>query len=157
MASEELDGRLSKPPTEEQTRRSMLLTALYIAQEQYGYLSEEALRRTAERLNLPLKDVYSTASFYSLFHTRPRGRYVIQVCEGLSCNLAGGADRLVAYIQRKLGIEVGQMTSDGLFTLQTVQCLASCGTSPTLRINDELYEDMTPDKVDRLLDQLAGR
>jgi len=135
----------------------MLLTALYIAQEQYGYLSEEALQRTAERLNISLKDAYSTASFYSLFQIQPLGRYVIQVCEGLSCHLAGGAERLVEYIQRKLGIEVGQTTPDRLFTLQTVQCLASCGTSPTLRINDELYEDMTPEKADRLLDQLAGR
>jgi len=157
MPPEELEDVPSRSPTEEQTRRSMLLTALYIAQEQYGYLSEEALQRTAERLNISLKDAYSTASFYSLFQIQPLGRYVIQVCEGLSCHLAGGAERLVEYIQRKLGIEVGQTTPDRLFTLQTVQCLASCGTSPTLRINDELYEDMTPEKADRLLDQLAGR
>ena len=157
MPPEELQDISSRSPTEEQTRRSMLLTALYIAQEQHGYLSEEALQRTAERLDISLKDAYATASFYSLFRTQPRGRYVIQVCEGLSCHLAGGAERLADYIQRKLGIEVGQTTPDGLFTLQTAQCLASCGTSPTLRINDELYEDMTPEKVDRLLDQLAGR
>jgi len=157
MPREELKGASSRSPTEEQARRSMLLTALYIAQEQYGYLSEEALQRTAERLKISLKDVCSTASFYSLFQTQSQGRYLIQVCEGLSCYLAGGAERLVDYIQRKLGVEVGQTTPDGLFTLETVQCLASCSTSPTLRINDELYEDMTPEKVDRLLDHLAGR
>ncbi|MCR4405382.1 MAG: NADH-quinone oxidoreductase subunit NuoE [Anaerolineae bacterium] len=139
------------------TKQSMLLTALYIAQEQYGYLSEEAMERTAARLGLTLKDVYSTASFYTMFRTQPLGKYVIQVCEGLSCFLVGGAERLVDYISRKLNIQPGQTTPDGLFTLQTVQCLASCGTSPTLKVNDELYEDMTPDKVDRLLDQLAGR
>lgn len=139
------------------TKQSMLLTALYIAQEQYGYLSEEAMERTAARLGLPLKDVYSTASFYTMFRMQPLGKYVIQVCEGLSCFLVGGAEPLVDYISRKLDIRPGQTTPDGLFTLQTVQCLASCGTSPTLKVNDELYEDMTPDKVDRLLDQLAGR
>lgn len=144
-------------PTEKQARRSMLLTALYIAQEQHGYLSEKALQRTAERLNVPLTNVYSTASFYSLFRTQPVGQYVIQVCEGLSCHLVGGAERLVDYIQRKLDIKLGETTPDGLFTLQTVQCLASCGTSPALRINDELYENLTPEKVDRLLDQLAER
>ncbi|MBT9148727.1 MAG: NADH-quinone oxidoreductase subunit 2 [Dehalococcoidia bacterium] len=144
-------------PTKEQSRRSMLLTALYIAQEQYGYLSEDALRGVAERLGLSLKDVYSTASFYSLYRMEPAGRYVIQVCEGLSCHLAGGADLLVDYIGEKLGIEVGQTTPDGYFTLQTVECVASCGTSPALRINDDLYEDMTPAKVDRLLDQLVRR
>ena len=134
---------------------SELLNSLYAAQERYGYLSDEAFQRVADGLDLSLKDVYSTASFYSLYHLRPTGRYVIQVCEGLSCHLAGGPGRLVDYIQRKLGIEVGQTTPDGLFTLQTVQCLASCGTSPTLRINDELCEDMTPEKVDGLLDHLA--
>jgi len=138
-------------------RRSELLDALYAAQEQYGYLSEEALWHVADQLGLPLKDVYSTVSFYSLYHMRPTGEYVIQVCEGLSCHLAGGAERLVDYIRRRLGIEVEQTTPDGLFTLETVQCLASCGTSPNLRINDELYQNMTPEKVDRLLDQLAGR
>jgi NADH-quinone oxidoreductase subunit E len=85
------------------------------------------------------------------------GRYVIQVCDGLSCHLADGADALIDYIRQELGIEEGETTPDGLFTLQTVECVASCGTSPTLRINDELYENMTPDKVNRLLDQLAGR
>lgn len=138
-------------------QQSMLLTALYIAQEQYGYLSPEAIERTAERLKLTPKDVYSTASFYTMFRTQPVGRYVLQVCEGLSCYLAGGAERLVDYISRKLDIRPGETTADGLFTLQTVQCLASCGTSPAMRVNDELYEDLTQDKVDRLLDQLAGR
>jgi NADH-quinone oxidoreductase subunit E len=157
MSAEQPNDVLSKSPTDDQARRSMLLTALYIAQEQHGCLSEQALQRTAERLDISLQEVYSTASFYSLFQTQPQGRYVIQVCEGLSCYLAGGAERLVDYIQKKLGVEVGQTTPDGLFTLQTVQCLASCGTSPALRMNDELYEDVTPEKVDRLLDQLAGR
>jgi NADH-quinone oxidoreductase E subunit len=135
----------------------MLLTALYIAQEQYGYLSEDAMRGVSERLGIPLKDVYSTASFYSLYRMKPAGQYIIQVCEGLSCHLAGGADSLVDYIREKLGIEVGQTTPDGCFTLQTVECIASCGTSPALRINDDLYEDMTQGKVDRLLDQLVRR
>ncbi|HUW09882.1 MAG TPA: NAD(P)H-dependent oxidoreductase subunit E [Anaerolineae bacterium] len=154
---EHKDTQHSTVPTEKQAQRSMLLTALYIAQEQHGFLSDEAMQRVAERLALPLKDVYSTASFYSLYRMEPAGRYTIQVCTGLSCQLAGGADTLAEYIEHKLGIGDGETTDDGLFTLQTVECLASCGTSPALRINDELYENMTPDKVDRLLDQLAGR
>ena len=135
--------------------RSMVLTALYIAQEQYGHLSEEALRRVAERLGMSLKDVYSTASFYALYRRKPAGQYVIQVCEGLSCFLNGGAERLVDYLRRKLGIEVGETTPDGTFTLETVQCLASCGTSPAMRINDELYDNLTKEKVDAILEQLA--
>jgi NADH-quinone oxidoreductase subunit E len=142
---------------EDPEKRSMLLTALYIAQERYGYLSPEAIEQTAKRLGLPAQEVYSTASFYTMFRTKPMGRYVLQVCTGLCCFLADGGERLVDYLSQKLGIEEGETTPDGLFTLQTVECLASCGTSPTMRVNDELYEDLTLDKVDRLLDQLAGR
>lgn len=137
-------------------RRSMLLTALYIAQEQYGYLTRDAIERVANRLGLPVTEVYSMASFYTLYRTQPTGRYVLQVCEGLSCHLVGGAERLVDYLRKKLGIEVGETTKDGLFTLQTVQCLASCGTSPAMRVNDALYENVTAEKVDELIETLRG-
>jgi len=108
MPSEKLIETHVESPTEEQVRRSMLLTALYIAQKQHGHLSKEALQRTDERLRIAPKEVYSTASFYSLFRFQPQGRYTIQVCEGLTCHLAGGAERLVGHIRRKLSIEVGQ-------------------------------------------------
>jgi len=140
----------------DQAKRAMLLTALYIAQEQYGHLSQEAIERVAERLGLSATEVYSMASFYTLYRTKPTGRYVLQVCEGLSCHLVGGAERLVDYLAKKLGIKVGQTTPDGLFTLETVQCLASCGTSPAMRVNDALYENMTAEKVDELLETLRG-
>lgn len=138
-------------------KRAMLLTALYIAQEQHGHLSLQTIEQTAERLRLPVTEVFSTASFYTMFRTQPVGRYILQVCTGLCCYLSGGGEKLVDYISKKLDIQVGETTSDGLFTLQEVECLASCGTSPTMRVNDELYEDLTVDKVDRLLGQLAGR
>jgi len=136
------------------TMRTRLLTALYVAQEQYGYLSKEAIQRVADRLNMSVQEVYSMASFYKLYKMKPTGKYVLQVCEGLSCYLAGGAERLVDYLKRKLGIEVGETTPDGLFTLETIPCLASCGTSPAMRVNDQLYENLTEDKIDVLLDNL---
>jgi NADH-quinone oxidoreductase subunit E len=138
-------------------RRSRLLTALYITQEQEGYLTPEALKRVAERLDVPEAEVYSTASFYTLFRTEPVGQYVIQVCTGLSCYLVDGAEQLVDYLEQKLGIRAGETTSDGMFTLETVQCLASCGTAPAMRVNDELYENLTAEKVDVLIDQLKER
>ena len=137
--------------------QSMVLTALYIAQEQYGHLNQEAIQRVAGRLDIPVSQVYSTASFYSLFHVEPKAKYHLQVCEGLSCALCGGADKLVEYLEQKLEIQAGEITPDGLFSIEIVQCLASCGSSPAMRVNDELYEDLSFDKVDRLLDQLAGR
>ena len=137
-------------------KRSMLLTALYIAQEQYGYLTPEALERVADRLGLPISEVYSAASFYSLYRTQKTGRYLLQVCDGLSCHLVGGAETLVDYLSKRLGVKPGETTLDGQFTLETVQCLASCGTSPAIRVNDALYENMTLEKVDELLETLRG-
>ncbi|MCD6520176.1 MAG: NADH-quinone oxidoreductase subunit NuoE [Anaerolineae bacterium] len=137
-------------------RRAMLLTALYIAQEQYGYLTKEAIERVAERLGMSPGEVFETASFYSMYRAKPTGRYLIQVCEGLSCHLAGGAENLLEYLENKLGIKPGETTPDGLFTLQTVQCLAACGNSPAMRINDTLYTNLNFERVDSILDELRG-
>ncbi len=137
-------------------KQSMLLAALYIAQEQQGYLTPEAIERVARRLGLTPGDVYSTASFYTLFRTKPVGRYVIQVCEGLSCYLNDGAERVVDYIGAKLNIRSGDSTPDGRFTLETVQCLASCGTAPAMRVNDQLYENLTPAGIDAIIERLMG-
>lgn len=137
-------------------KRAMLLTALYVAQEQYGYLSREAVQRVADRTGMPVGDVAETASFYSMYRLKPSGRHVIQVCEGLSCHLAGGAEDLLAYLQGRLHVKPGGTTADGVFTLVSVQCLASCGTSPAMRVDDTLYENLTTDKVDMLLDELRG-
>ena len=148
------DGPGPIPP--DAVARSRLLTALYVAEQQYGYLSSEAIARVAERLQIPPKDVLETASFYSMYRRAPAGRYLLQVCEGLSCHLAGGAENLAAWIRHRLGIGVGETTPDGLFTLTTVQCLAACDHSPAMRVNDMLYEDLTEDGLDRLLMELEG-
>lgn len=137
-------------------KEAMLLAALYIAQEQHGYLTEEAIERVAARLGLSKGQVLSTASFYTLFRTKPVGRFVIQVCGGLSCYLLDGAEKVADYIGAKLGIRPGETTADGRFTLETVQCLASCGTAPALRVNDQLYENLTPAAIDAILDRLLG-
>lgn len=132
----------------------MLLTALYVAQQQRGYLTPTAIQRVAERLGMNPGEVYETATFYSMYRDKPLGRYVIQACEGLSCHLAGGAETLVDYLRQKLDIGPGETTRDGLFSLQTVQCLAACGSSPSMRINDTLHENLTFDRVDMILEEL---
>lgn len=137
-------------------KQAMLLAALYVAQEQQGYLTDEAIERVARRLGLHPGDVYSTASFYTLFRTQPAGRFVIQVCDGISCYLLGGAEKVVDYISTKLGIQPGETTPDGRFTLEKVQCLASCGTAPSMRVNDQLYENLTPAGIDAVLERLMG-
>lgn len=146
-----LAGRALKDPA----RQALLLAALYIAQEQFGWLSPEAIQRVADRLNLSPGQVQATASFYTLFKLQPQGQYRIRVCEGLSCYLAGGAEPIIDHIAKRLAIRPGETTQDGKFTLEVVQCLASCGTSPALLVNDTLYENMTTEKIDDLLEKLS--
>lgn len=145
----EIEARDPQP-----AQRAMLLTALYIAQEQSGWLSPQAIERVAQRLGMTPGQVYATASFYTLFKLSPQGRYRIQVCHGLSCYLVGGAEPVIEQVSRTLQLRPGETTPDGRFTLEVVECLASCGTAPALRVNDELYEHMTPEKIDELLRRL---
>lgn len=138
-------------------KRAMLLSALYIAQEQYGWLSPEAIQRVADRLDLTPGQVFSTASFYTMFKLEPQGRYAIQVCEGLSCYLVGGAEPVIEQVKQRLQIEPGETTPDGRFNLEIVQCLAACDLAPAIKVNDELYGDLTPEKLDALLSELAAK
>jgi NADH-quinone oxidoreductase subunit E len=137
-------------------KQAMLLSALYIAQEREGNLTPEAIERVADRLGLNPGQVYSIASFYTLFRTQPTGHYLIQVCDGLSCYLCDGADKVADYISAKIGVKPGETSEDGRFSLEKVQCLASCGTAPAMRINDQLYENLTPATIDAILERLLG-
>ena len=133
--------------------RAMLLTTLYVAQEQYGWLSPDAIKRVAKRLGLSPGQVYSTASFYSMFKLHPYGQHHIQVCEGLSCYLVGGAEPIIDFIRQFLHIEPGETTPDGLFSLDIVQCLAACDVAPAIKVNDELWGNLTFGKIE---DQLSA-
>jgi NADH-quinone oxidoreductase subunit E len=137
--------------------RARLLAALYIAQEQYGWLSPEAIQRVAGRLGLTPGQVFSTASFYTMFKLEPQGNFRIQVCEGLSCYLVGGAEPVIEYIKGKLDIGADNCSPDGKFTLEIVQCLAACDIAPAIKVNDELYGKVTDEKIDALLETLLAR
>lgn len=133
--------------------QSAVLDALYIVQNEAGYVTEEGMREVAELLGMPYVDVRAVASFYTMFLKRPSGRYVLDVCTTLSCSLLG-AEHLADYLSDKLGIEVGETTPDGMFTLRTVQCLGDCGNVPVMMVGDTYYENLTPEKLDSLLDEL---
>jgi NADH-quinone oxidoreductase E subunit len=135
----------------------MLLSALYLAQEQYGWLSPEAIQRVADRLDLTPGQVFSTASFYTMFKLAPQGRYAVQVCEGLSCYLVGGAEPVIEQVKQRLNIEPGETTPDGKFSLEVVQCLAACDLAPAIKVNDELYGDLTVEKLEALLAELQEK
>lgn len=144
------------PAIADPKQRARLLAALYIAQEQFGWLSPEAIQRVADRLGLSTGQVKSTASFYTMFKLVPKGKYCIQVCEGLSCYLVGGSDPIIEHISKRLKIKPGETTADGKFSLEIVQCLAACSSAPAIRINDELYENVTLSRIDDLIDSLAN-
>jgi NADH-quinone oxidoreductase E subunit len=138
-------------------RRARLLAALYIAQEQYGWLSPEAIQRVASRLDMTPGQVFSTASFYTMFKLEPQGDYRIQVCEGLSCYLVGGAETVIDFIRRKLEIGADNQSPDGRFSLEIVQCLAACDMAPAVKVNDELYGNISDEKISALLEGLLAR
>lgn len=134
-------------------KRAALLPVLWLAQEQFGYLPNDALECVAKVLGLSPIHVYSVATFYTMFHRTPPGRHHIQVCRTLSCAL-NGADKIVDHLKDKLHIDEGGITADGRFSLCTVECLASCGIAPMMQVNDAYYENLTPGKVDGILESL---
>jgi NADH-quinone oxidoreductase E subunit len=144
---EQLRGKYPDP-------KSVLLPALEIAQREHGWLSEEVMREVGAAMDLPPTEVASVASFYTMFYTQPVGEHVIQVCTNISCSLLG-AEHIVDYISRKLGIGVGQTTPNGQFTLLTVECLGSCGTAPMMQMDETYYENLSEEKIDRILAELA--
>ncbi len=134
-------------------RRSAALPALHLAQEQEGYLTTETIEVLAQMLKITPATLMDTVSFYTLFHTRPRGKYLLKVCQTLSCSLAG-ADEIVDHLAHKYQIKMGETTPDGRFTLLKVECLGACGTAPVVQINDDYHEKVSIEKLNRILDKL---
>lgn len=154
MLSAESRAEIEKIRDEYPDPQSALLPALHLAQKEYGgWLPDEALAEVAELLALPLTQVTSTASFYTMFHRRPVGKHLIQVCTNISCSLLG-AEHLLDHISRKLGIGVGETTPDGRFTLLEVECLGSCGTAPAMQVDEALYDQLTTERIDEILGDL---
>lgn len=132
--------------------KSALLRVLHIAQREFGgWLSIEAMDYVAEILNLTPVEVYEVASFYTMYNLQPVGKFVFEVCQTGPCMLVG-SDDIIAYIEKKLNIKVGETTKDGMFTLKTVECLGACGYAPMLQCGKKYHEHLTPEKVDEIID-----
>jgi NADH-quinone oxidoreductase subunit E len=134
-------------------KEAAMLPVLYLAQQEFGYLSPEAIDYIAKLMGQPPARVHGVVSFYTMYNMKPIGRHHIQVCRTLPCAL-GGAEKITDFIKKKLAIELGQTTADGRFTLSEVECLASCGTAPMMQINDDYYENLNEEKVTEILDSL---
>ncbi|HIE31447.1 MAG TPA: NADH-quinone oxidoreductase subunit NuoE [Methanosarcinales archaeon] len=128
----------------------LLISILQDVQSEYNYLPADALRRVAERLQVPLIQVYSVATFFKAFSLVPRGRHSIHVCLGTACHVRG-VQQVLGQIERDLEVKAGGTTDDGEFTLETVNCLGACALGPIVMVDDEYHGQMTPEKVRNLL------
>ena len=136
--------------------KSALLPILHIAQaENKGWLSVEAMDCVASILNIQPIEVYEVASFYTMYNLKPVGKYVLEVCRTGPCCL-NGAEDVIDYLQNKLGIKVGETTADGMFTIKTVECLASCGTAPMMQVGMYYHENLNKEKIDGLLTEFSN-
>jgi NADH-quinone oxidoreductase subunit E len=143
---EALKKRYQKP-------QSVVLEALWMWQDEHGWISEEGMKEIAGLLGIPAHHVYGVVSFYTMFNQKPVGKHKIEVCTNVSCMLRN-SDRILTHIQERLQIGVGETTPDKKFTLVEAECLGSCGTAPMMQVGDEYYENLDEAQVDKILNQL---
>jgi len=150
QALEEYERVLAQYPL----KRAAIMPVLWIAQREFGYLSPEVQEYVADLMGFPLAWVSGVASFYTMYYKKPIGKYHIQVCTNVSCMLRG-SDEIVRVIEGRLGIGLGETTADRRFSLDEVECLASCGTAPMMQVNEDYHENLTPESTIKLLDRLG--
>lgn len=148
------DREVAKYPPDQ--KQSAVMACLAIAQQEQGFVSKEAEQDIAEYLGMPTIAVHEVTTFYNMYNQRPLGKYKLNVCTNLPCQLRDG-QKALQHLERKLGIAMGETTPDGLFTLQQSECLGACADSPVMLVNDRtMCSFMSPDKLDQLVDGLKG-
>ena len=138
------------------TKRSVLVPTLLYAQDEIGFLSDEAIAEIAGRLDLTELELRNVISYYSMLTTKPRGKYNVQVCTNIACMLRGGAE-LLEHCEKRLGVGHKGTTSDGLFALEEVECIGACSWAPAAQVNYDFHENLTVEKMDRVLEGYARR
>ena len=154
MFSETNEKKLDEIITHYPVKRSAVLPALYIAQEEHGYVTDDDVKYLAQRLDMRVNEVEEVVTFYTMYSRKPVGKYKLQVCRTLSCQLAG-AEELTEHIEHKLGCGINQTTADGKFTLQEVECLGYCDLAPVLQVNFDYHEQVSTSSVDEIISKLA--
>ena len=132
------------------TKRSVLVPTLLYMQDELGYLSDEAIREIAQRLELTELEVRNVISYYSMLTTRPRGRYNVQVCRNISCMLCG-ADDVIEHLKKRLGVGHKGTTADGMFSFEEVECIGACSWAPAMQVNYDFHEKLTPEAAEKIL------
>jgi NADH-quinone oxidoreductase subunit E len=153
MYSEANEKKLDEIISYYPVKRSAILPALYIAQEEHGYVTDEDIRYLAGRLEMRVNEVEEVVTFYTMYSRKPVGKYKLQVCRTVSCMLLG-AEQIAEHIGQKIGCGIGETTEDGKFTLMEVECLGYCDLAPCLQVNFDYYEKVTPESVDKIIEGL---
>lgn len=149
--SDQFEARFAEMVPHYPTKRSALVPTLLYAQDEVGFLSDEVIAELAQRLELTELEVRNVISYYSMLTTRPRGKYNVQVCTNISCLVRGGED-ILHHCQKKLGIGNKGTTTDGMFTLEEVECIGACSWAPAAQVNYDYHENLTTEKIDKLLE-----
>ena len=153
MYSIENEQRIDEYITHYPVKRSAILPALHIAQIEHGYVTDDDVKYLAQRLDMRVNEVEEVVTFYSMYSRKPIGKYKLQVCRTISCNIAG-CEKISAHITDKLGIKVNETTPDGKFTLQEVECLGYCDLAPVLQVNFDYHEQITLERTDEIIETL---
>ena len=154
--SDQFEARFTEMSGHYPTKRSVLVPTLLYAQDEIGYLSDEVIHEIATRLELTDLDVRNVISYYSMLTTKPRGKYNVQVCTNIACMLRGG-EELLEQCERKLGVGHKGTTPDGKFTLEEVECIGACSWAPAVQVNYDFHENLTPEKLDKVLEEYKGK
>jgi len=156
--SDQLEKRFSEMQQEGRypTQRAPLVPMLLYAQDEVGYLSDEVIQEIASRVGLSELEVRNVISYYSMLHTKPRGKFHVQVCTNISCLLRGG-EEILQHCKQQLGIGHKQVTSDGKFSLEEVECIGACSWAPAIQVNYDFHEDLSPEKVDGVLAKYGNK
>lgn len=152
FTSENID-RINKEIAKYPLKKPAVMAALYIAQEQNGYISNEVIKEVAAILEMTTEEVLGVVTFYTMYFQKPMGKHHIQVCTNVSCMLRGGYD-IWNQVKEKLGVDNMGVTADQKFSLEEVECMGSCGTAPMLAVNEDYYENLTKEKVEELINSL---
>jgi NADH-quinone oxidoreductase subunit E len=134
------------------TKQAALLPVLWVAEKEFGYIAPEVMELVARRLDVSPAHVYGVVTFYTMYQKEPPAKYHVQVCQTLPCAMMG-CDKVIDHLENRLGIKAGETTKDRRFKLSTVECLASCGTAPAMRVNEAYYENLTTEEIDRLIEK----
>ncbi len=156
IISDKLDKFFDEKMQQYPTRRSFLVPMLLYTQDELGYLPEEAIAHLAKKVDLTELEVRNVISYYSMLRTKPLGKYHVQVCTNISCMLRGG-EEILEHCEQRLGIGHKQVTSDGQFSLEEVECIGACSWAPAIQVNYDFHENLTAAKMDEVLQQYGKK